>query len=126
MLLGSPPPFADTWFGIDDHCTSFIVTFDASGHVSGHEMKSWQAVAKSSDQNYDVLQLSPLAKEMQLSPGFAHRGIGLSPGKDGIPLPLGMDDADLGVATFMNTDLGRLNMLTNSPGGMLQMPSPAG
>lgn len=103
------------------------VTFDASGHVSGHEMKSWQAVAKSSDQNYDVLQLSPLAKEMQLSPGFAHRGIGLSPGKDGIPLPLfGMDDADLGVATFMNTDLGRLNMLTNSPGGMLQMPSPAG
>jgi len=102
------------------------VTFDASGHVSGHEMKSWQAVDKSSDQNYDVLQLSPLAKEMQLSPGFVHRGIGLSPGKDGLPLPLiGMEDADLGVA-FMNTDVGRLNMLITSPGGMLQMPSPAG
>lgn len=114
---------------MDTHAT---ITFDASGQISGPSlgdvMKTW--FDKSNDQNFDVMQLSPMAREMQMSPDLFHKGVGMSPSKagfNGINMSLiDMDDAELAVAAFLNTE-GTIKTLLNSPGrAPLSMSNPMG
>ena len=87
------------------------VTFDASGNIKG-----W--MEKSNDQNFDVLQLSPISKGLQLSPEFTQRGIAISPARPGLSAPFwDLSSAEMSIATFLGTEHQGGLPPHSSPGG---------
>ena len=111
---------------VPSHAT---VTFDASGSISGNinsMVKGW--VEKSADQNFDVMQLSPMTKSIQLSPDFAYRGISMSPARSGLNmLMVDLNDTEIDIATFLNTEQQGTTKSLGSPdrSRMMQLPNPS-
>jgi len=100
---------------VSGHAT---VTFHASGNIKG-------CMETSSDQNLDVLQLSPLAKGLQLSPEFTQRGIAMSPARSGLSTPLwDLSKTEMNIAALLGTDHQSTLPPHSSPGGPRMLPMP--